>query len=95
MAAVGVQNERLPANGDRRKTLPTVSRQGETHMRCGYDHIDPVLFSQEMQETLDIPAVHGALERGLMNRPDQRGAPGEHPDAFFAPTWCEALGWAD
>lgn len=87
-------------------------RQGETDMRCGYDHIDPVvalvqtadetrLFAQEMQETLDIPAVHEALERGFTSSADVERtrsawiAWGEHPDAFIAVTWCEASGWAD
>lgn len=58
-------------------------------------------FAQEMQETLDGPAVHEALARGLVTGTDVERARsawiawGEHPDAFIAVTWCEALGWAD
>ena len=59
------------------------------------------LFAQEMQESLDIPAVHEAIERGFTTSADVERARsewlawGEHPDAFIAVTWCEALGWAD
>jgi SAM-dependent methyltransferase len=59
------------------------------------------LFAQEMQESLDIPAVREALERGFTTSADVERARsawlawGEHPDAFIAVTWCEGLGWAD
>lgn len=59
-------------------------------------------FADEVMQVLDgSDTVQDALARGFTDAEEVARfkerwlAWGEHPDAFYAVTWCEAIGWVD